>query len=70
MGDRSPGGSIIVTRDADFADRSLLAGKLPKVVWVRVGNCTTGQIEALLREHATALAALDSQPDAAVLIIR
>jgi predicted nuclease of predicted toxin-antitoxin system len=61
---------VIVTRDADFADRSLLAGRLPKVVWVRVGNCTTGQIEALLRKHTTALAALDRQFETAVLVIR
>ena len=30
-------------------ERSLLEGYPPKVVWVRLGNCSTSEIEGLLR---------------------
>jgi predicted nuclease of predicted toxin-antitoxin system len=44
-------GYAIVTKDADFADRSLVERAPPKVVWIRRGNCSTRQIESLLRER-------------------
>ncbi len=44
-------GFIVVTRDADFADLSVLRGFPPKVVWLRRGNCSTNKIEEILREH-------------------
>jgi predicted nuclease of predicted toxin-antitoxin system len=34
-------GHIIVTKDADFSDFSVLRGFPPKVIWIRIGNCTT-----------------------------
>ena len=40
---------VIVTKDADFADMSVLRGHPPKVIWVRIGNCSTQQIEDLFR---------------------
>ncbi|MEX0777794.1 MAG: DUF5615 family PIN-like protein [Phycisphaeraceae bacterium] len=39
----------IVSKDTDFQQRALLYGCPPKVVWVRLGNCSTAAIEALLR---------------------
>jgi predicted nuclease of predicted toxin-antitoxin system len=42
---------IIVTKDADFSELGTLRGFPPKVIWIRAGNCTTAQIEALLRLH-------------------
>jgi len=30
---------VIVSKDTDFQQRSLLLGHPPKVVWIRVGNC-------------------------------
>jgi predicted nuclease of predicted toxin-antitoxin system len=44
-------GYAIVTKDADFNDRSVLRGLPPKVIWLRIGNCTTGQAETAIREH-------------------
>lgn len=41
----------IVSKDADFHQRSFLFGPPPKVVWVRRGNCSTSDIEAILRAH-------------------
>jgi len=43
---------VIVTKDADFQERSLIAGAPPKVIWIRRGNCSTSDIEAILRRHS------------------
>ncbi|KAM3095617.1 DUF5615 family PIN-like protein [Phormidesmis sp. 146-12] len=40
---------IIVTRDADFNEISLIRGFPPKVVWIRRGNCSTREIDTMLR---------------------
>ena len=44
-------GYLIVTKDTDFNDLSLLLGHPPKVIWIRRGNCTTKSLEVLLRQH-------------------
>jgi predicted nuclease of predicted toxin-antitoxin system len=42
------------TKDSDYSDVSVLRGFPPKVVRLRLGNCTTEQLEhAIRREHAT-----------------
>jgi predicted nuclease of predicted toxin-antitoxin system len=48
-------GFVIVSKDSDFADLSVLYGAPPKIVWIRRGNCATAAIAALLRLHATGL---------------
>ena len=40
---------MIVSKDADMHDLSLLFGNTPKVIWLRLGNCSTQQVENLLR---------------------
>ena len=42
-------GFTIVSKDSDFQDRSVIQGHPPKVIWLRVANCSTGEIEGLLR---------------------
>ena len=44
-------GFIIVSKDADMHDRSLLFGYPPKVVWIRLGNCSTRQVSELIRRE-------------------
>ena len=34
-------GFAILSKDSDFAQRSSLLGSPPKVIWLRIGNCTT-----------------------------
>ena len=46
----------ICSKDADFHQRSFLYGHPPKVVWIRRGNCSTCEIEDLLRASSTVLA--------------
>jgi len=40
---------MIVSKDSDFAQQSLLLGGPPKVIWLRIGNCTTARAEFVLR---------------------
>jgi predicted nuclease of predicted toxin-antitoxin system len=42
-------GYVIVTKDADFAERSALDSDPPKIVWIRLGNCARQDVERLLR---------------------
>ncbi len=48
-------GFVIVTKDLDFQQRSLFFGYPPKVVRLRVGNCTVQTIEDLLRRYSTVI---------------
>jgi predicted nuclease of predicted toxin-antitoxin system len=41
-------GYTIVTKDSDFHHRSFLHGHPPKVIWIRLGNCSTRDIAELL----------------------
>ena len=41
-------GFVIATKDSDFKHRALLFGHPPKVVWLRLGNCSTAAAAALL----------------------
>ena len=40
---------MIVSKDADMHDLSLVFGNPPKVIWLQLGNCSTRQVEELLR---------------------
>lgn len=42
---------IIVSKDSDFHQRSFLYGFPPKVVWVRLSNCSTADVEDVLRSN-------------------
>lgn len=44
-------GFVIVTKDSDFSDLCILLGFPPKVIWIRRGNCSTAEIESILRRH-------------------
>lgn len=46
---------IIVSKDSDMHDLSLVFGNPPKVIWLRLGNCSTLQIERLLRREFEAI---------------
>jgi predicted nuclease of predicted toxin-antitoxin system len=42
---------VIVSKDADLHDRSLVFGFPPKVIWIRLGNCSTDDVERLIRRE-------------------
>jgi len=41
----------IVTFDGDFYDLGLIKGSSPKVIWLRLGNTSTQNIEIALRKN-------------------
>jgi len=55
-------GFIIVTQDADFAEKSRLYGSPPKVIWLRCGNTTTNKVEFILRSSIEVIKELSENP--------
>ena len=62
-------GFILVTQDADFSEMIEVLGFPPKVVWIRRGNCSTSQIESILRQHLDAMAGLERDATAGILTV-
>lgn len=62
-------GCILVTKDEDFHRLSVLRGPPPKVVWIRLGNCSTADVAQLLRRHRDGIQAFDGQSEATFLAL-
>jgi predicted nuclease of predicted toxin-antitoxin system len=62
-------GYTIVSKDADFHQRSLLLGAPPKVVWIRRGNCSVADVADLLRERSIAIERFHAREEAAFLAL-
>ena len=62
-------GFAIVSKDTDFQQRALLYGHPPKVIWVRLGNCSTAAVAALLRSRPADIQAFEADPVAAFLAL-
>ena len=62
-------GFAVVTKDADFEDLALVLGFRPKVIWIRRGNCTTAELENLLRRQSEAISAYGEDPQARTLVL-
>lgn len=60
---------IIVTRDSDYNDLSLIRGFPPKVLWIRRGNCSTQEIERLLRTAYRAIKDFAQEQSSGVLTL-
>jgi predicted nuclease of predicted toxin-antitoxin system len=64
-------GLTIVSKDSDFAERSVLYGSPPKIIWIRAGNCSTDVIEALLRSsHGVILAFIQNDTETCLVLSR
>ena len=57
----------LVTKDSDFNDLASTKGFPPKVIWLRLGNGTTAQIELLLRNHIEIITAFMQDPEVGIL---
>jgi predicted nuclease of predicted toxin-antitoxin system len=62
-------GFVIVTKDSDFHELSLLMGIPPKVIWIRRKNCPTQRIEEILRVHYTEIQTFDTDSETSCLIL-
>ena len=60
-------GFAIVSKDDDFEQRSILLGHPPKVIWIRLGNCRTADIAALLQSSVKVMHAFDNDKDKSLL---
>lgn len=58
---------MIVSKDADMHDLSLVFGHPPKVIWVRLGNCSTTQVENLLRQEIGIISAFYGDDQSSLL---
>jgi predicted nuclease of predicted toxin-antitoxin system len=59
----------IVTKDADFDLMGTVRGTPPKVIWLLIGNCTTGQVETLFRSNHPLIVAFESDPTIGTLCL-
>ena len=60
---------IIVSKDTDFSEMSVVRGYPPKVVWIRRGNCSIREIEEILRRDQELLAELAQNQDLGILLL-
>ena len=59
----------ILTKDLDFQARSLLSESPPKVILVRLGNCSTARVQIAMRNSLDAIERLERDPAVAILVI-
>ena len=62
-------GFVIISKDSDFFHRALLRGHPPKVIHVRVGNCSTQHVKKLLIDNAALINEFISDPTESLLIL-
>jgi predicted nuclease of predicted toxin-antitoxin system len=60
---------LLVSKDADFVELTMLRGFPPKVLWLRIGNCVTKDIETLIRANQAAIEDLLKDPERGVLAL-
>ena len=60
-------GYVIVSKDNDYAELAILRGSPPKVVWLRLGNCSSSAVEQLLRENVAVMAEFVADAERVVL---
>lgn len=61
-------GFAIVSKDSDFSQRSSLLGSPPKVIWLRIGNCTTTRADFILRNAAARIRAFDDSDESCLVL--
>ncbi len=62
-------GFVIVSKDSDFYNRSILQGFPPKVIWLKLGNCSVAHLEQVLRDNYARIEAFETDTHAAFLIL-
>lgn len=62
-------GAVLVTKDDDFIALSVLHGPPPKILWLNIGNASTGDTAALLIAQVDAITQFVAHPDAGFLAL-
>ncbi len=59
----------IISKDSDFHQLAFVEGPPPKVIWIRLGNCSTGAIEHLLIQSRAEVSRFIEDEESAFLIL-
>jgi len=62
-------GFFVVSKDEDYSQMSVLRGWPPKVIWLLLGNCSTFQVESLLRKRFVDIVAFEQDATVGVLAL-
>jgi predicted nuclease of predicted toxin-antitoxin system len=62
-------GFVIVSKDSDFHQRSLLYGHPPKFIYLRIGNCPTSKITQILRDNLDMIVQFESGETESLLVL-
>jgi predicted nuclease of predicted toxin-antitoxin system len=60
---------VIVSKDSDFHQRSLLYGAPPKFIYLRIGNCPTSQIIQILRDNLDKIIQFENSETESLLVL-
>ncbi len=60
---------VIVSKDSDFHQRSLLYGHPPKFIYLRIGNCPTSKIVQILRDNFNVICQFEDSKMESILIL-
>ena len=63
-------GFAIVSKDEDYNSLSVLRGSPPKILWVQGGNCTTTEVESLIRSCGIEILAFDADCNSGTFVLR
>jgi predicted nuclease of predicted toxin-antitoxin system len=62
-------GFTIVSKDADFHQRSILYGHPPKFIYLRIGNSPTSKITQILMDNVETIAQFEESKAESILIL-
>lgn len=62
-------GFIVTSKDADFSEVSMELGYPPKLIWLRIKNWSTDQIEDLIRSSYPRIVEFSAAPERGILIL-
>jgi predicted nuclease of predicted toxin-antitoxin system len=60
---------VIVSKDSDFHQRSLLYGYPPKFIYLRIGNSPTSKIVQILRDNFDVIGEFGNRVSASILVL-
>jgi len=60
---------VIVSKDSDFHELSLLQGPPPQVIWLQIGNASKTRVMRVLLDNAEEIKWRLAQPETACLVI-
>ncbi len=60
---------VIISKDSDFHQRSLLYGHPPKFIYLRIGNSPTSKIVQILRDNLDTITQFDSSDMESILVL-